>query len=140
MLIISMALSIPACSTPQIEILPSSSISILTPVSSMIVLMVLPLCPITSPIFSGSILICLIFGANSLTVGLGAAIAGFIHVSMIKSLASRVLAMASSTIGLVSPWILISIWIAVIPSVVPVTLKSISPKKSSSPWISVRTI
>ena len=32
-----------------------------------------------------------------------------------------------------------SIWMAVIPSVVPVTLKSMSPKKSSSPWISVRS-
>ena len=35
--------------------------------------------------------------------------------SMMYSLASRVLAIASSMIGLVSPWILISIWIAVIP-------------------------
>ena len=30
-----------------------------------------------------------------------------------------------------------STWIAVIPSFVPPTLKSISPKKSSKPWISV---
>ena len=61
----------------------------------------------------------------------------FMQFSIIKSLASRHLAIAPSTIGLVRPWILISIWIAVIPSVVPVTLKSISPKKSSRPWISV---
>ena len=38
-------------STPQMETAPSSVISILTPVRSMIVLMVLPLCPTTSPIF-----------------------------------------------------------------------------------------
>ena len=62
---------------------------------------------------------------------------GFMQVSIMNSLASRHLAIAPSTIGLVRPWILISIWIAVIPSVVPVTLKSISPKKSSRPWISV---
>ena len=36
------------------------------------------------------------------------------------------------------PLILISIWMAVMPFSVPATLKSISPRKSSSPWISVR--
>ena len=38
-----------------------------------------------------------------------------------------------------NPLILVSTWIEVIPSVVPATLKSISPKKSSIPWISVKT-
>ncbi len=42
-------------------------------------------------------------------------------------------------ISLVIPSILISICSAVIPSVVPATLKSISPKWSSSPKISERT-
>ena len=37
------------------------------------------------------------------------------------------------------PLILISIWMAVMPSLVPATLKSISPRKSSRPWISVNT-
>ena len=37
------------------------------------------------------------------------------------------------------PFILVSTWIEVIPSSVPATLKSISPKKSSKPWISVKT-
>ena len=36
----------------------------------------------------------------------------------------------------VRPCILRSIWIAVIPFLVPPTLKSMSPKKSSRPWIS----
>ena len=47
---------------------------------------------------------------------------------------------AISIISLVIPSIFISIWIAVIPSFVPATLKSISPRWSSSPWISVSTV
>ena len=105
----------------------------------MISLIVLPLCPTTSPIFSGSIWIDTILGAYLDTSLRGSAIALLMHSSMMKSLASRHCAIAVSTIGFVRPWILISIWIAVIPSFVPVTLKSMSPKKSSRPWISVRT-
>ena len=138
--IILIAFCIASASVPHTETAPSSVISILTPVRAMISLIVLPRCPTTSPIFSGLIWICTIFGAYCPTSLRGSAIAGFIQVSMMKSLASLVRRIASSTIGLVSPWILISIWIAVIPSVVPVTLKSMSPKKSSSPWISVRTM
>ena len=37
------------------------------------------------------------------------------------------------------PWTLMSIWRAVMPSRVPVTLKSMSPKASSLPRMSVRT-
>ncbi len=37
------------------------------------------------------------------------------------------------------PWTLMSIWSAVIPSLVPVTLKSMSPNESSLPRMSVRT-
>ena len=37
-----------------------------------------------------------------------------------------------------SPWILMSIWIDVMPSVVPATLKSMSPRWSSVPRMSVR--
>ena len=43
---------------------PSSSMSILTPVSSMILLMTLPPLPMTSRILSGSMLKEMIFGAN----------------------------------------------------------------------------
>ena len=127
-------------SMPQIDTEPSSVMSILTPVRSMIVLMVFPLWPTTSPIFCGSIWIWMIFGAYSPTDLRGAAMHFSITSVKMYSLASFVRLIASSTIGLVSPWILISIWIAVIPSCVPATLKSISPKKSSSPCISVRTI
>ena len=79
-----------------------------------------------------------IFGAYSPTSFLGAAIASDMPPFMMTSLASLQRAIAPSTIGRVRPWILISIWIAVMPSCVPVTLKSMSPKKSSRPWISVR--
>ena len=37
------------------------------------------------------------------------------------------------------PWILMSIWIEVTPVRVPATLKSMSPRWSSRPWMSVRT-
>ena len=126
-------------SSPQIETAPSSVISILTLVRSISVLIVFPRCPTTSPIFCGSICIWIILGAYLPTSSLGSLIAGSITSSRIYILASLVRRIASSTIGLVSPWILISIWIAVIPSFVPATLKSISPKKSSRPWISVST-
>ena len=59
-----------------------------------------------------------IFGAYLPTSFLGSAIAGLhavIHDDRVC--ASRHLAIAPSTIGRVRPWILISIWIAVIPSV-----------------------
>ena len=59
--------------------------------------------------------------------------------SIIKSLPFLACSSAVVRICLSIPLIFISIWIAVIPSVVPVTLKSISPRKSSIPWISVRT-
>ena len=37
------------------------------------------------------------------------------------------------------PLILMSIWMAVMPCAVPATLKSMSPRKSSRPWMSVST-
>ena len=127
------ALFIIDLSVPQMLTLPSSVISILTPVSSIILLITLPCFPTTSPILEGSIFILSIFGANSDNSALGLAIAGFIQVSIINCLASLHLLMAPSTIGRVKPCIFISIWMAVIPVSVPVTLKSISPKKSSKP-------
>ena len=82
---------------------PSSVMSILTPVSSMILLITLPCFPTTSPIFCGSMVICLIFGAYGLKCFLGSEITGLITLSRICILASLVLAMASSIIGRVSP-------------------------------------
>ena len=46
---------------------------------------------------------------------------------------------AFSRIARSMPAILISIWMAVMPLTVPATLKSMSPRKSSRPWISVST-
>ena len=42
-------------------------------------------------------------------------------------------AIASRMISIVMPWTLMSIWIAVMPFLVPATLKSISPSASSRP-------
>jgi hypothetical protein len=41
-------------------------------------------------------------------------------------------------ISRVTPVILMSIWSAVMPSREPATLKSMSPRWSSAPWMSVR--
>ena len=46
---------------------------------------------------------------------------------------------ARARMSKVRPVALLSICRAVMPSVVPVTLKSMSPKKSSRPWMSDRT-
>ena len=97
-----LASSMLAASVPQIDTLPSSVMSIFTPVCSIIALIVLPRCPTTSPIFCGSICIWMIFGANSPTSALGSAIVFLITSSKIYVLAFFVAAIASSMIGLVS--------------------------------------
>ena len=53
--------------------------------------------------------------------------------------ASLAWASATCMISLVMPWILMSICRAVTPAVVPATLKSMSPRWSSSPRMSVST-
>ena len=53
--------------------------------------------------------------------------------------ASLACARATCMISLVMPWILMSICSAVMPLVVPATLKSMSPRWSSSPRMSVST-
>ena len=125
-------------STPATQTRPSSSMSILTPVSSIILLIVFPPEPITSLILSGSIVNVIIFGAYLLNCFLGSLIASAIlsRMNILPFLAcSRaVLKMLSSM-----PLIFMSIWIAVIPFLVPATLKSMSPRKSSKPWMSVKT-
>ena len=59
---------------------------------------------------------------------------------MINSRPFLACASACWKISLLMPWILISICIAVMPAAVPATLKSISPRASSRPWISVRMV
>ena len=82
----------------------------------------------------------IIFGAYLESSFLGSGIAFNITSFKIYILATLVLSNASLIISLVKPSIFISTWIAVIPFFVPATLKSISPKKSSKPWISVSII
>ena len=71
-------------------------------------------------------------------MGDGAAMTSFIFPRMC-SRASRAWLRALPMISRVNPVILISIWRAVIPSLVPATLKSMSPRESSSPRMSDRT-
>ena len=110
---------------------PSSSISIFTPVASIILFIVFPPLPITSLIFSVGIVRLNTFGAYFDTSFLGSGIAFSITSSIMWSLAILVLSNACLIISYVKPSIFISTCIAVIPSFVPPTLKSISPKKSS---------
>ena len=118
----------------------SLSFTVLTFDASRIILVIMsPPRPITSLIFSGSILNVSIFGAYLLTSFLGSAMASCMTSSISKR-AFLAWAKASLSISLVTPLILISICSAVIPSFVPATLKSISPIWSSRPWMSVRIV
>ena len=132
------AFSAAALSTEKILIVPSSSISIVAPVSSVIARMVVPPLPMTSRILSGWILMVVIRGAYSDISGLDDMITSFILPRMCMR-PVRACARATSMISLVIPLILISICSAVTPLAVPATLKSMSPRWSSSPMISERT-
>ena len=101
--------------------------------------MTLPCGPIISLILSGSILNVAIFGAHLETSFLGSGIQS-VTTFIIFSLAEWAWTKALRKISSVIPLILISICKAVIPSLVPATLKSISPKWSSKPWISVNIV
>ena len=71
-----------ASSVVAMKTLPSSSMSIFTPVSSMILLIILPRGPTTSPIFSGLMKKWMIFGAYLDRCGRGAGSASSILSSM----------------------------------------------------------
>ncbi len=116
---------------------PESSTSILTPVSSIIVRMFLPPGPITSRILSGLTSIVMIRGAWTEISFLGSAMTSFIF-SRMWSLPSRAWERALSSISRDMPGTLMSIWSAVTPFSVPATLKSMSPRWSSSPKMSDR--
>ena len=60
--------------------------------------------------------------------------------SRMANRASRVISSASLMMAWDRPSFLISIWMAVMPALVPATLKSISPWKSSTPWISIKVV
>ena len=102
----------------------------------MILFIIFPPGPITSFILSTLIFVLTILGAYFDTSALGLSITGIIMSFNIYDLALAVLSNASSIILYVNPSHFISTCIAVIPFSVPPTLKSISPKKSSKPWIS----
>ena len=118
--------------------IPSSLISTTAPLSSTISLITFPPAPITSLILSVGTFIVSILGALELTVSLA--------LSRALAISPRIWILpffacdkAVSIISLVIPVILISICKEVIPSFVPATLKSISPRWSSSPRISDKT-
>ena len=99
--------------------------------------MTLPLGPMTSPILSIGISIETILGALAATSVRGSAMAPAMTSRILRraSLAwSR--ALASTSAG--RPSILVSSCRAVTASAVPATLKSMSPKASSAPRMSVR--
>ena len=138
-LIISIALLAASVLTAAMKIRPVSSISILAPDSSTIFLIILPPGPITLLIFSGSTLMVVIFGAYGESSARGAEMHSIILL-MMNSRPRLACANAWVKISLLIPSILISIWIAVIPLSVPATLKSISPRASSKPWMSVKMV
>ena len=127
-----------APSTDAIRTVPSFSISTEAPVSSVMARITAPPFPMTSRILSGSILMVMMVGAHSLISSRGALMTLFISPRMCRR-ASRAWSSALFMISRVMPWILMSICSAVTPSSEPATLKSISPRWSSSPRISVRT-
>ena len=125
--------------TAAISTVPSSSTLISVPVSSWIFRIMEPPLPMISRIFSGLILILVMRGAKSLIVSRA--------VGRTSSILSRIVIRAAwafsspcRMIASLMPVTLMSIWRAVIPSRVPVTLKSMSPNASSLPRMSVRTV
>ena len=109
------------------------------PVSDCMALMTFPLGPITSPILSSGISNLMILGAVGRTSSRGAAMAPAIT-SKILSRASRAWLRAPANTSAGRPSILVSSCSAVTKSAVPATLKSMSPKASSAPKMSVRVV
>ncbi len=101
----------------------------------MIELIILPFGPITSPILSTGTLMVVIRGANGL-ISSGASIASFITSRMV-SRASRAWVSAARSTSDGMPSSLVSSCRAVTNDLVPATLKSMSPKASSAPRMSV---
>ena len=105
------------------------------PVSSWIELIILPLGPMTSPILSTGTLIVMIRGANGL-ISAGSSIASRMTSRMV-SRAPRAWRSAAPSTAAGIPSSLVSSWSAVMMSLVPATLKSMSPNASSAPRMSV---
>ena len=101
--------------------------------------MTLPFGPMTSPTLSSGIVKVVIFGALSATVARGAAIVAFITPRILRR-ASLACCSAEASTSLGMPSILVSSCKAVTASAVPATLKSMSPKASSAPRMSVSAV
>ena len=100
--------------------------------------MVLPPGPIKAPILSTGICNVIIRGAVA-----DNSVRALLMISFILSRINKrpvwACAKASRMMSKVIPVVLMSIWRPVIPSDVPATLKSMSPRWSSIPWMSVST-
>ena len=131
------ASSAPPASRAPTNTVPSSWMSMSAPVRATISLIFLPLGPITSPILSTGILIVRIRGALGLTSVRGTGIVSR-STSRIWSRASFACSSAPTSTSPGRPVTFMSSWIAVTNSLVPATLKSMSPSASSAPRMSVR--
>ena len=125
-LIISIALLDASSLSDATETFPSSSTSIVAPVSWIIFFITLPPGPIKAPIFSLSIIIVVILGAYSDNSFLGAFIVSII-LFRINSLAGFACFTIRLIRSMLMPSILRSICKAVTPESVPVSFRSISP-------------
>ena len=119
--------------------MPSSSTVMSAPVSCWMALMTLPLGPMTSPILSIGISKLTIFGAVAPTSARGSAMAAFMTSRIVRR-ASLACCSAAASTSAGRPSILVSSCRAVTNSAVPATLKSMSPKASSAPRMSVRVV
>ena len=117
---------------------PSFSTSTDAPVVSTMLRIVLPPGPMSAPILSTGMLTRVMRGALGFSSVLGSASVPSMWLRM-KARPSFAWASACRNISCVMPETLMSICRAVMPSLVPATLKSMSPKKSSTPWMSVST-
>ena len=117
---------------------PSSSISMVVPVSSWMPRITTPPLPMTSRILSGLILILMMRGAKVESSVREPSIACFMMSRMCRR-ASRAWSSATFMMPLLIDSIFRSICSAVMPLSVPATLKSMSPRWSSSPRMSDST-
>ena len=140
-LILPSAASIASLLGAEICTLPTpsaSSMVIVAPVSSCICWIILPPGPITAPINSLGISIWMMRGTCGFISARGSEIVSIMHLRMCSRPALACIR-AFSRISKLKPSHLISICVAVKPLGVPVVLKSMSPRWSSSPRISLST-
>ena len=135
---ILMAASTSSALAEAMETVPSSSMLMTVLVRLVMSRMTLPPGPMMSLMRSGLILTETIRGAHRLISVRGLGSTSSILPRM-WSRPSRAWSRAWDMISWVSPGHLMSIWMAVMPFSVPQTLKSMSPRWSSSPRMSERT-